>query len=76
VEASQDAIIKITKMVDDMAESVKWGGQVAVTQMMNKYVKAQKGRELFASGKEIGGMDGGRIIVSMRVCVGRHGSGA
>ena len=32
------------KMIDEMAQMVKWGGQVAVTEMMNDYVKAQTGR--------------------------------
>jgi hypothetical protein len=52
VKAPQGAIIMTMKMIDDMAESVKWGGQAAVTQMMNEYVKAQTGSELFAVGEE------------------------
>lgn len=46
-KAPQGAIIMTMKMVDDMAASVQWGGQAPITQMMQEYVKAQTGQDLF-----------------------------
>jgi hypothetical protein len=42
----QGAVIMTMKMIDDMADAVKWGGQAAITQMMSEYVKAQTGNDL------------------------------
>jgi hypothetical protein len=42
----QGAIIMTMKMIDDMAAAVTWGGQAAITQIMNQYVKAQTGSGL------------------------------
>ncbi|KAF1920376.1 hypothetical protein BDU57DRAFT_12919 [Ampelomyces quisqualis] len=37
----QGAVIMTMKMIDDMADAINWGGQAAITQMMNEYLKAQ-----------------------------------
>jgi hypothetical protein len=42
----QGAVIMTMKMIDDMANAVKWGGQAAITEMMSQYVKAQTGQDL------------------------------
>jgi hypothetical protein len=42
----QGAIIMSMKDIDTMADFMKWGGQVAVTKMMNEYVKAQTGMDM------------------------------
>lgn len=40
----QGAVIMTMKMIDEMADAVRWAGQAPITQMMNDYVKAQTGR--------------------------------
>jgi hypothetical protein len=42
----QGAIIMSMKDIDTMANFMMWGGQVAVTKMMNEYVKAQTGMDM------------------------------
>ncbi|KAF2851160.1 hypothetical protein T440DRAFT_517631 [Plenodomus tracheiphilus IPT5] len=42
----QGAVIMTMKEIDTMADAVKWGGQLGITEMMQNYVKAQTGRDL------------------------------
>ncbi|CBX98197.1 hypothetical protein IAQ61_010296 [Plenodomus lingam] len=42
----QGAVIMTMKEIDTMADAVKWGGQLGITQMMQNYVKAQTGNDL------------------------------
>ncbi|KAJ4365825.1 hypothetical protein N0V83_008446 [Neocucurbitaria cava] len=46
---AQGAVIMTMKMIDDMAQTVLWGGQAPITQMMNDYVKAQTGKGIDTS---------------------------
>ncbi|KAH6872993.1 hypothetical protein BKA58DRAFT_158099 [Alternaria rosae] len=44
VKAPKGMIIMTMKEVDNMVAAVTWGGQVAITKMMNEYVKEQTGK--------------------------------
>jgi hypothetical protein len=44
----QGAVIMTMKMIDQMAQTVLWGGQAPITQIMSEYVKAQTGMDLAA----------------------------
>ncbi|KAI4633395.1 uncharacterized protein J4E92_008551 [Alternaria infectoria] len=44
VKAPKGMIIMTMKEVDSMVAAVTWGGQVAITKMMNEYVKEQTGK--------------------------------
>jgi hypothetical protein len=39
-------VIMTMKEIDTMAAAVTWGGQVAITKMMNEYVKEQTGQDM------------------------------
>lgn len=43
-KAPKGTIIMTMKEVDNMVAAVTWGGQVAITKMMNEYVKEQTGK--------------------------------
>jgi hypothetical protein len=46
----QGAIIMTMKMIDEMVDTVKWGGQAGITRMMSDYVKGQTGKDLASVG--------------------------
>jgi hypothetical protein len=45
VKAPQGSIIMTMKMIDDMVDTVNWGGQAAITKMMSEYIKQNTGTE-------------------------------
>jgi hypothetical protein len=59
----QGAIIMSMKDVDTMANAMMWGGSVAVTKMMNEYVKAQTGRDMAPMDKGTAEEGGVKLIV-------------
>jgi hypothetical protein len=59
----QGAIIMSMKDIDTMANFMMWGGQVAVTKMMNEYVKAQTGMDMAPINNGTSGDAGVKIIV-------------
>jgi hypothetical protein len=46
IKPPQGAVIVTMKQIDTMAEMDNWGGQVAITKMMNEYVKAKTGKDV------------------------------
>jgi hypothetical protein len=58
------AVIMTMKMVDDMVAATEWGGQAAITQMMQEYVKSQTGQDLFtpSNGTEAKGASALKLI--------------
>ncbi|KAI8939338.1 hypothetical protein NX059_003129 [Plenodomus lindquistii] len=58
------AVIMTMMMVDTMVNTVKWGGQLGITEMMRDYVKAETGRDLGPANGTMAGVAGeARIVV-------------
>lgn len=63
--APKGSIVMTMKMIDDMAESVKWAGQAPITRMMSEFYKEVTGKDLGA----VGGGNGTDADAALRIVV-------